>query len=71
MATGLIRIHFLGNRKRLITVAEESCGTMTFPMSCPQDQATGDALYEKAGCNLFTQTPEIKNWVIEVQAAVQ
>jgi len=26
----------------------------------------GEELYEAAGCNLFTQTPEIKNWLKEV-----
>eukprot|EP01104_Vermistella_antarctica_P005936 TRINITY_DN16682_c0_g1_i1.p1 TRINITY_DN16682_c0_g1~~TRINITY_DN16682_c0_g1_i1.p1 ORF type:complete len:760 (+),score=228.59 TRINITY_DN16682_c0_g1_i1:73-2280(+) len=54
--------------KRLIGIARNSHGTMTFPLSKPEDEIKDDDdLYASAGCNLFTQTPEIKNWLLEVQ----
>jgi hypothetical protein len=50
--------------KRLLTIAENSCGTITFPLKKPQSQlTTKDELYENAGSNLITQAPEINNWL--------
>jgi hypothetical protein len=50
--------------KRLISVAEQSCGTITFPLKKPQaDIKTPEELYENAGSNLITQAPEINNWL--------
>lgn len=50
--------------KRLITMAKESCGTLTFPLSKPQKEISNDdELYECAGCDLLQQVPEINNWL--------
>lgn len=50
--------------KRLITIAEESCGTITFPLKKPQSQINStEELYENAGANLITHAPEINNWL--------
>lgn len=51
--------------KRLLTIAKESSGTMTFPLKAPQNTyANNDDLYAGSGCNLFTDTPRIRDWVI-------
>jgi len=54
--------------ERLITKTRDSCGSITFPLVAGSDQAKlSDAeLFKAAGCNLFTQTPEIKNWLLKV-----
>lgn len=49
--------------KRLLGLVENSHGTMTFPLKKPQAECSGEEIYENAGCNLFTETPEIANWV--------
>ena len=56
--------------ERLITLARASAGTMVFPLSKPEAELKGDdaALFAAAGCNLFTQTPEIRNWLLKVLA---
>jgi len=49
---------------RLIGLARKSCGTITFPLKKPQSQCKNDEeLCANAGGNLFTQTPEIANWL--------
>lgn len=53
--------------KRLIGIAKNSCGKMIFPLSKPQTGLTEDELHQSAGCNLFTQTPEIQNWLKTVE----
>merc|ERR550525_515165 len=40
---------------------------MIFPLSRPQKDLNEDELAKYAGCNLFTQTPEIRNWLVEVK----
>lgn len=52
--------------KRLITIAKNSPGgSLTFPLKKAQSAcATDDELYENAGCNLFTQTPMIRDWAV-------
>lgn len=53
--------------KRLIEIAQASCGTITFPMKIAQDSCNGmDDIYASSGCNLFTQTPIIKDWLLEL-----
>jgi len=53
--------------KRLITIAENSCGTLTFPLKKPQSEIKSqDDLYENSGSNLITAAPEILNWLKEV-----
>eukprot|EP01134_Creolimax_fragrantissima_P000935 CFRG0935T1 len=50
--------------ERLINTVKKSSATITFPLNKPQKKCTTDAeLFASAGCNLFTQTPEIKNWL--------
>ncbi|KAJ1565892.1 Very-long-chain (3R)-3-hydroxyacyl-CoA dehydratase PASTICCINO 2 [Nowakowskiella sp. JEL0078] len=51
---------------RLIEVARRSPGTLTFPLKIDQKGLDDGALAENAGANLFTQTPEIRNWLLEV-----
>jgi len=54
--------------KRLIGLAKDSCGSMIFPISKPQDECKDDDdLFASSGCNLFTQTPEISNWLQTVE----
>jgi len=53
--------------KRLLTIAEQSCGTITFPLKKPQSEIKSkEELYDNAGSNLITQAPEIYNWVSRV-----
>jgi len=50
--------------KRLLTIAEQSSGTITFPLKKPQNQInSSEELYENAGANLITHAPEINNWL--------
>lgn len=51
--------------KNLINYARDSPGSITFPMkktqaSCKDD----DTLFTNCGCNLFTETPLIKDWLL-------
>jgi hypothetical protein len=58
--------------ERLIGLARNSCGTITFPLKKPQKELTSDKeLYANAGCNLFTNTPEIANWLLTVHPGKQ
>jgi len=53
--------------KRLIGLAKKSSGTITFPLK--QEQSTlksDDELYANAGCNLFTHTPMIRDWLMSL-----
>jgi len=54
--------------KRLVTIARNSPGgSITFPMKTSQASCTDDdALFAAAGCNLFTQTPMIRDWVLDL-----
>ena len=53
--------------ERLIGIAKKSCGTLTFPMKVEQVKCDSDeALYEASGCNLFTQTPLIRDWLLDL-----
>lgn len=58
---------------RLINVARNSPGgSLTFPLSKPQASCTDDAaLYAAAGCNLFTQTPMIRDWLLDLYPGKQ
>ena len=50
--------------KRLISIAENSCGTLYFPLKKKQSElSTNDQIAENAGCNLMNQTPEINAWL--------
>jgi len=51
--------------KRLIGLAKKSSGTITFPLKQEQSTLkTDDELYASAGCNLFTHTPMIRDWLM-------
>ena len=53
--------------KRLISIAQKSSGTLTFPMSKKQSECKDlDEICGAAGCNLFTQTPAIRDWLLEL-----
>jgi hypothetical protein len=53
--------------KRLIGLARTSTGTITFPLKKEQSKlATDDDLFAEAGCNLFTHTPMIRDWLIDL-----
>jgi Protein tyrosine phosphatase-like protein, PTPLA len=53
--------------RRLIKIAKCSSGSITFPVSVPQDKIANDEeLYQKAGCNLFTHTPMIRDWLMDL-----
>jgi len=53
--------------ERLIGIAKNSPGRMIFPTKAPADGLDDKQLAAVAGCNLFTQTPEIKNWLLKVE----
>jgi len=53
--------------ERLIGIAKNSPGRMIFPTKKPADGLSEKDLAAVAGCNLFTQTPEIKNWLLTVE----
>ena len=51
--------------KNLITTARNSPGSITFPLKIPEKSCADDAaLFANAGCNLFTETPIIKDWLV-------
>ena len=53
--------------QRLIKIARLSSGSITFPLSKPQkDCATDEELLSAAGCNLFTHTPMIRDWLLDL-----
>jgi len=53
--------------KRLIGIARESSGSITFPMKAdPATCKTDEALFQAAGCNLFTHTPMIRDWLMKL-----
>eukprot|EP00005_Dracoamoeba_jomungandri_P005462 CAMPEP_0174260338 /NCGR_PEP_ID=MMETSP0439-20130205/9637_1 /TAXON_ID=0 /ORGANISM="Stereomyxa ramosa, Strain Chinc5" /LENGTH=529 /DNA_ID=CAMNT_0015344559 /DNA_START=19 /DNA_END=1608 /DNA_ORIENTATION=+ len=62
-----IDIDFASVWKKLITMARNSPGTVTFPLKVPQEEITSDEqLFENAGCNLITQPPEVCNWLVDL-----
>lgn len=53
--------------KRLIELTKKSTGTITFPLKEAQKSLkTDDDLYASAGCNLFTHTPMIRDWLMDL-----
>lgn len=53
--------------KRLIGLAKASSGSITFPMKIdPQNCKTDDDMFQNAGCNLFTHTPIIRDWLLDL-----
>jgi hypothetical protein len=53
--------------KRLIDIAKRSSGSITFPMKCAQKECkTEDDIIDNAGCNLFTNTPMIRDWLMDL-----
>lgn len=56
--------------KRLISLTKQSSGSITFPLAVdpktldPNDE---DALCNVAGCNLFTHTPMIRDWLLQLK----
>lgn len=53
--------------KRLIELTKKSSGSITFPLKEDQKSLkTDDELYASAGCNLFTHTPMIRDWLMDL-----
>ena len=53
--------------KRLIELTRKSSGSITFPLKNTQESLkTDDDLYASAGCNLFTHTPMIRDWLMDL-----
>mmetsp|Transcript_12615 Transcript_12615/g.17901 ORF Transcript_12615/g.17901 Transcript_12615/m.17901 type:complete len:763 (+) Transcript_12615:74-2362(+) len=53
--------------QRLIKIASESSGTITFPMKVEQSSCKDtDEICANAGCNLFTQAPVVKDWLLDL-----
>jgi hypothetical protein len=53
--------------KRLIGIARKSSGSLTFPLKMDQKKCvTDDDLFAASGCNLFTQTPLIRDWLLNL-----
>ena len=53
--------------KRLIDLAKNSAGTLTFPLKVDPSTCTNDdELCAAAGCNLFTHTPMIRDWLLQL-----
>jgi hypothetical protein len=53
--------------KRLIDIARQSSGTITFPMKMDPSKCKNDEeMFAQAGCNLFTDTPMIRDWLMNV-----
>lgn len=53
--------------KRLIEIAKKSAGSITFPMKKDQKACKDDEeLYANSGSNLFTETPMIRDWLMEL-----
>ena len=51
----------------ILQAARTSCGTLTFPLpvgKTQEDYSDDAALCEAAGCNLLTETPELRNWLL-------
>lgn len=53
--------------KRLIEIAKKSSGSITFPMKKEQKNCKdNEDLYANAGSNLFTETPMIRDWLLDL-----
>eukprot|EP00591_Stephanopyxis_turris_P001033 CAMPEP_0195519352 /NCGR_PEP_ID=MMETSP0794_2-20130614/14594_1 /TAXON_ID=515487 /ORGANISM="Stephanopyxis turris, Strain CCMP 815" /LENGTH=762 /DNA_ID=CAMNT_0040648487 /DNA_START=70 /DNA_END=2358 /DNA_ORIENTATION=+ len=54
--------------KRLISIARDSSGSITFPTKVDFNtiQNDDDKLFANSGCNLFTETPIIKDWLLDL-----
>ena len=53
--------------QRLIDITRKSSGSITFPMTKEQKAcATDDEMYGCSGCNLFTETPQIRDWLVDL-----
>jgi hypothetical protein len=58
--------------KRLLGLAKKSSGTITFPLKQEQSTLkTDDDMYASAGCNLFTHTPMIRDWLMDLYPGKQ
>jgi len=56
--------------RRLLKMAQNSCGTITFPIRANYQKDISklsvNDLAEVAGCNLLTEMPEVCNWLLKV-----
>eukprot|EP00913_Durusdinium_trenchii_P032886 g30786.t1 len=56
----------LGVNRRLISVARRSPGKLTLPLHEKVDASDDAQLAAAAGCDLLRQTPEVRNWLLEL-----
>jgi hypothetical protein len=50
--------------QRLISIAENSCGTLYFPIKTKlSENASSAELADNAGCDLISQAPEVNAWI--------
>jgi hypothetical protein len=53
--------------ENLFNQTKNSPGTLYFPLRKPADEyKTEEEMTKEAGCNLFTEAPEIKNWLSDI-----
>lgn len=52
--------------ERLLKDTRSRAGKLIFPVKAKPTSDSDDAIAEVAGCNLLTDTPEIRNWLEEV-----
>jgi hypothetical protein len=53
--------------QRLISRVRKSSGSITFPMTKEQSACNDDEeLFASSGCNLFTETPKIRDWLVKL-----
>lgn len=53
--------------QRLINRVKNSSGSITFPMSKEQSKCADEKeLFAASGCNLFTQAPMIRDWLVDL-----
>jgi hypothetical protein len=53
--------------QRLIDITRKSSGSITFPMTKEQKDCKNDEeMYGCSGCNLFTETPLIRDWLVDL-----
>jgi len=52
--------------KNLLKLADDSPGTLTFPCKMDPTNLDRQAICAQAGCNLFTDTPRIRDWLLDL-----
>ena len=53
-------------RRGLFAAVEDSCGKLFFPLPQDKKSLNRNEQAHQAGCDLLTQTPQIKNWLVDI-----